>query len=92
MRANALLAGLAGLTLSLAVLAHEAPASDRAALDALPIRDEAAVVVTGVQPGPGMWKVSRGDHVIRVLGTVSPLPSGMEWEARDVRTVLQTAQ
>ena len=92
MRTILLFAGLAGLTLSLAVLAGESPAPDRAALDALPIRDEAPVVVTGVQPGPGLWKVSRGDHVMWVLGTVSPLPKGMEWEARDVRAVLAAAQ
>ncbi|GAB3390560.1 TraB/GumN family protein [Lysobacter fragariae] len=54
----------------------------------LPIRDEAAVVVTGKLPGPGMWKVSRGDHVMHVLGTVSPLPKRMEWLARDVEGVL----
>lgn len=31
-----------------------------------------SVVVSGVVPGPGLWKVSKGDHVMYVLGTLSP--------------------
>lgn len=49
------------------------------------------VVVTGAQPGPGMWKVSKGDHVLWILGTVSPLPGGIEWRADEVRGVLEQA-
>lgn len=37
------------------------------------------VVVTGEQPGPGLWKVSRDGRVLWVLGTVSPLPKRMQW-------------
>jgi hypothetical protein len=32
------------------------------------------VVVTGEQPGPGLWQVSKGDHVLWVLGTVPLSP------------------
>lgn len=42
------------------------------------------VVVSGVQPGPGLWKVTRGDHVMWVLGTLRPLPKRMQWESREV--------
>lgn len=56
------------------------------------IRDLAPIVVSGVQPGPGMWKVSKGDHALWVLGTISPLPKRMEWEARDVEAVIAQAQ
>ena len=56
------------------------------------IRDVEAVMVSGVQPGPGMWKVSRGDHVMWVLGTLSPLPRRMEWESRDIERVIAQAQ
>ena len=65
--------------------------SDAAAPASRPIRDEAPVVVSGVLPGPGMWKVSKGDHVMYVLGTVSPLPKRMEWVSRDVEQVLAEA-
>ena len=42
------------------------------------------IVVTGVQPGPGLWKVGKGDHVLWVLGTLSPLPENMQWRADEV--------
>lgn len=42
------------------------------------------VVVTGEQPGPGLWKVSRDGRVLWVLGTVSPLPKRMEWNTLDI--------
>jgi len=61
-------------------------------LDQLPITDAAPVVVTGVQPGPGMWKVTRGEHVLWVLGTLSPLPKAMQWQSRQVEDVLAQAQ
>lgn len=51
-----------------------------------------AVVVSGVQPGPGLWRVSRGEHVLWVLGTQSPLPRRFEWEAREVREVIAASQ
>src|SRR5690606_3027255 len=43
-----------------------------------------AVMVTGTQPGPGLWRVSRGDSVMWVVGTVSPLPKRMQWSADEV--------
>lgn len=56
-----------------------------------PVRDLDTVLVTGTQPGPGMWKVSRGDHVLWILGTAPVLPSGIEWKGDDVRGVLEQA-
>lgn len=50
------------------------------------------MVVTGAQPGPGMWKVSKGDHGLWVLGTLSPLPSGISWKSDEVRSVLEQAE
>ena len=50
------------------------------------------IVISGAQPGPGMWKVSKGDHVLWVLGTLSPLPKSMEWQSRDVEAVFAQAQ
>src|SRR5690348_12132082 len=48
----------------------------------------APVVVSGVVPGPGLWKVSKGDHVLWVLGTLSPLPGHIQWESHEVAQVL----
>jgi hypothetical protein len=42
------------------------------------------IVVSGIQPGPGMWKVSRDGRVLWVLGTLTPLPKRMEWSSLQV--------
>ena len=55
------------------------------------IVDIDTVVVSGVQPGPGLWKVRHGDHVLYILGTVAPLPKGMEWRSDEVASVLREA-
>lgn len=49
------------------------------------------VVVSGVQPGPGLWKVRDGERTLYILGTVSPLPKGMEWHSEEVTGVLEQA-
>lgn len=52
----------------------------------------APVVVSGVVPGPGLWKVSKDGHVLWVLGTLSPLPRHMQWESRDLDRVIGQSQ
>ena len=56
------------------------------------VSDLAPVVVSGVQPGPGLWMVSRGDHVLWILGTLSPLPRTMDWRSREVEEVIGQSQ
>lgn len=51
-----------------------------------------AVVVSGVQPGPGLWRVAKDDHVMWVLGTLKPLPKRMQWESREVEQVIASSQ
>ncbi|HTV85330.1 MAG TPA: TraB/GumN family protein [Dyella sp.] len=51
-----------------------------------------AVTVTGEQPGPGLWKVSKGNHVMWVLGTLTPLPRHMEWRSAEVDRTLAQSQ
>src|SRR6267142_400078 len=50
------------------------------------------VVVEGNHEGPRMWRVAKGDHVLWVLGTISPLPRKMTWQSDSVATVLQETQ
>jgi len=60
---------------------------------ALPATSELqTVVVHGEQPGPGMWKISKGDHTLWILGTLSPLPKDMTWRAKDVEDVIASSQ
>jgi len=50
------------------------------------------VIVSGEQPGPPLWKVSRGEHVMWVLGTIIPLPKKMTWHSKEVESVIGHAK
>jgi uncharacterized protein YbaP (TraB family) len=50
------------------------------------------VVVTGEWPGPQMWKISKGDHVVWILGTLQPLPKEMIWKQIELDRVLMQSQ
>ncbi|HEX5692997.1 MAG TPA: TraB/GumN family protein, partial [Arenimonas sp.] len=82
--------------LMVALPALAAPAAAPAGSDPTP-EDEAAatpgetvpptletLVVSGVQPGPGLWKVSRDGNTLWVLATVAPLPKRMQWSSSEV--------
>lgn len=65
-----------------------APASFPAALEAAPTQ----VLVEGRRPGPGVWKVSRGEHVMWIFGVYSPLPKKMEWDDARVARLVRNSQ
>ena len=75
--------------LSLGLSAQTTPA-----LPASPssVTNLAAVAVSGVQPGPGLWKVSKGGHTMLLLGIISPLPQLMQWRSADVETAISGSQ
>jgi uncharacterized protein YbaP (TraB family) len=50
------------------------------------------VLVIGEQPGPGLWRVYKGDHVLSILGTHSPLPKDMQWHSKSVESALSESQ
>ena len=50
------------------------------------------VLVVGQRPGPGMWKISKGDHVLWVFGTYSPLPVKMQWRSQQVEAIIAQSQ
>jgi uncharacterized protein YbaP (TraB family) len=50
------------------------------------------VLVTGEQPGPGLWKVSSGDHTLWILGSYAPLPKKMTWKSSEVENVVAASQ
>lgn len=51
------------------------------------------IVVEGRRPGPGFWKVSKGDHVLWIFGLYAPLPKKLEWDdARALRLVKQSQE
>lgn len=76
---------------ALAQAPAQAPPPAVAAED-IPITDLQAVTVSPDLSGPGLWKVSRGDHVLWILGTVSPLPRRMAFETRGIERIVADAQ
>lgn len=48
--------------------------------------------VVAQRPGPGMWKVSKGDHVLWVFGMYGPVPKNMAWRSQQVETVIKHSQ
>lgn len=50
------------------------------------------VLVVGQRPGPGLWKVSKDDHVLWVFGTYAPLPVHMQWRSQEVETIIAQSQ
>ena len=54
------------------------------------------VLVTGEQPGPGLWRVSTttpdGEHVLWILGSHGPLPKKMVWRSKVVEATIAGSQ
>ena len=77
--------------LLLLVLTIAAPAT--AAVPTAPTapRELAPVMVSGVQPGPKLWKVTRGDRVLWVLGTLTPAPRRIEWTSREAERAIASS-
>ena len=71
---------------------HAVHAQSIAAPDPNSVVQLEAIAVTGTQPGPGLWKVSEGDHVLWILGTTSPLPKDIQWKSQEVQTVIASSQ
>ena len=76
------------------VVPAQTPAPDipPSAPSAAPTLD--TVLVTGEQPGPGLWKVTRrdSDHVLWILGTQAPLPKTISWRANEVESIIAQSQ
>ena len=91
-----MLAMVLGSILAMPLHAQQAAVADPpVSTQAVPgdgIRTEATVVVTGEQPGPGLWLVRKGGHDLWILGTLNPLPAGMRWQSKQVEQVIANAQ
>ena len=46
------------------------------------------ILVSGEQPGPGMWRVSKGDNVLWIIGTQTPVPQKMTWRAKGLEAIV----
>jgi hypothetical protein len=52
----------------------------------------AEVLVSGEQPGPGLWRVVKDDHELWILGTHGPLPRKMTWRSKQVEDAISQSQ
>jgi hypothetical protein len=83
------------LSLSVGALGALAAPAWSQTVEAAPAAEEPVpeqILVTGQRPGPGLWKVSKDDHVLWVFGAYSPLPKKMEWRSRQVESILAESQ
>ena len=54
--------------------------------------DMETVLVTGEQPGPGLWKVSRDGHVMWVFGTIGEVPDTIAWRTKEMEARIAGSQ
>jgi uncharacterized protein YbaP (TraB family) len=78
--------------LSLGSMPADLPTVDSATAASVSDTPMEEVVVTGEHEGPRLWKVHKGDHVLWILGTVTPLPKKLIWQSDSVEAVLQQSQ
>ena len=74
------------------VCALAIPRAYASPLASRPDGDLGDVLVNGLQPGPGLWHVSDGEHDLWILGVLSPLPKAMEWRAAQLESLLGRSQ
>jgi uncharacterized protein YbaP (TraB family) len=81
--------GLAPLAAALLVLHAPGGSTGEPAPTADVELDE--VLVIGERPGPAMWKVSKADHTLWIMGTLSPLPAKMTWRQKRAEEVIRAS-
>jgi hypothetical protein len=74
-----------------AAIAQSDPPATAIAPPSAPVIME-KMIVSGEQPGPGLWRVSKGDHVLWIVGTHTPVPKKMTWRAKGVEAIVAQAQ
>jgi soluble cytochrome b562 len=78
--------GIAGIALA------AQPAGQQPAPSAEPLVELETVLVVGEQPGPGLWKISKGDHVLWVLANFSPLSPKVTWRSKQIEDRIAESQ
>jgi hypothetical protein len=84
------------LRISLAALAGTLALQWSAPTPAQPAGDDAPttieeITVIGRYPGPPLWRVSSGEHVLWIFGDLTPVPKGLTWDPRNAERVVDRA-
>lgn len=82
----------AALFLLIPVLAATSMAGESPPESETPTPILETVLVSGEQPGPGLWRVSKDDHELWILGTLSPLPRRMRWQSDKLERLVAGSQ
>jgi uncharacterized protein YbaP (TraB family) len=69
---------------------HESDPADQGEAPEAPEALE-QVVVSGEQPGPGLWKVTNGSRTLWIVSTLSPTPKELKWRSRQVESIVASA-
>jgi hypothetical protein len=78
------------VALALVLIGPVSGATTEASLQKLDELDE--VIVQGRVPGPPLWKISKGDHVLWILPLVEFYPKNIEWDSTQVERLLAGSQ
>lgn len=82
--------------LATATLTAPVAAAGQSAPDAPPVQDWSnnieTVTVTGVRPGPALWHIAANGSDVWILGTVEPMPKGLDWNSDALKTILDGAK
>ena len=62
------------------------------AADPAPSDEMETVLVTGEQPGPGLWKVSRDGHSLWIFGTIGEVPKSLNWRTHELEARIAESQ
>ena len=96
MRDRVAAAGILGIAAGLGVVWLEPACADAVAIDDTTGVVIEEVLVTGVQPGPGLWRVTRptddGEHVLWIMGQYNTLPKQMEWRSTELEAAIAGSQ
>jgi len=76
----------------LALLGATSSASAQGAPAATAATTIEEITIIGRYPGPPLWKVSSGEHVLWIFGELSPVPKGLDWDPRNAERVLERAE
>lgn len=81
-----------GHVLLVSLLVGTTPAAPAAVPAPARVNTLETVVVSGIRPGPALWKVNKGGNTLWILGTVSPVPENMAWYSPQSEAVLRKTQ
>ena len=68
---------------------YQSSAEEQRSFGAGPIEE---IVVIGKRPGPPLWKVTNGDNVLWIFGTLHPLPKSLEWDSESVEWIISQSR